>query len=74
MIIRDQNKPDLKGSVLRGFNNTPESIRDQIEASKNMMKKWDKPADTPSQKPAAPEMFDAKKQREMQVRINNLNK
>lgn len=74
MIIRDQNKDALKGSVLRGFNNTPQSIRDQIENSKNMMQKWNKPADMPEKKTATPEMFDPKKQREMQARINNLNK
>jgi len=65
MILRDNNKDALKGTMLRGFNNTPENIRNQIEKSKMLMGK-------PKQE--TPKTYNPESQREIIAKMNRINK
>ena len=69
MIIRDNNKEDLKGTMLRGFNNTPSNIRDQINKANMMMKKFNEKQNDKLEKEQTPLQI-----RETLKKIDRINK
>ncbi len=82
MIIRDNNqKPNMnpfsKVSILRGFNNTPENIRNQMNNANDPWKKKFQQINKKSaesspknlQKPA----YDSSKHRETMIRMDHLH-
>ena len=65
MIIRNNNQNELKGTTLRGFNNTVDNIRKQMETAKDPWKQKEK--ETPKAK------FDPQKQKETMIKMSKLN-
>ena len=80
MIINENNKDSMmfKGTMLRGFNNTPSNIRDNIARENLKLKQYkqniasDKQSVTVEKK--EDEMYDPKKQRELMTKMNRINK
>ena len=67
MIIRNNNQNEFKGTTLRGFNNTIENIKKQMETAKDPWQKNKKTEETP--KP----QFDPQKQKETMIKMEKLN-
>ncbi len=74
MIINENNKDSaaFKGKVLRGFNQTPSSIRDNIIKSAQTFKQNQSSEETSNN--IENKTFDPKKQRELMTKINRINK
>lgn len=73
MIINEENKNSaaFKGTMLRGFNNTPANIRDNIAKTNQIFKQYKQ--NVPNNVKENKE-FDPKKQRELMTKINRINK
>lgn len=80
MIINENNKDSMmfKGTMLRGFNNTPSNIRDNIARENLKLKQYKQ--NIARDKQSVPvekkedEMYDPKKQRELMTKMNRINK
>lgn len=71
MIIRDENT--YKGTMLRGFNNTPSNIRDQINKANMVAKKYEETKKEVAQKDIS-KGFDPSKQKDIIQKMNRINK
>lgn len=72
MIIRDKNDSRLKGSMLRGFNNTPSNIRDQINKANMMVKKYNE--DKREVLENKPSEYKPSRERDLLTKMNRINK
>lgn len=71
MIIRDENT--YKGTMLRGFNNTPSNIRDQINKANMVAKKYEETKKEVVRKDVS-KVFDPSKQKDIIQKMNRINK
>ena len=73
MIIRDNNLNEFKGTMLRGFNNTPDNMRNQIEKSKMVAEKFNENKNEVSDQ-EKPKMYNPSEQRNTIAKFNRINK
>ena len=76
MIINEENKDSMmfKGSVLRGFNNTPSNIRDNIIKADLKLKQYKQNSQNDVVDKKKDEEYDPKKERELISKMNRINK
>lgn len=72
MIINENNKDSnqFKGTMLRGFNNTPSNIRDNIVKYQTTLKETQNKEISKQEN----KTYDPKRQRELMTKINRINK
>ena len=69
MIINENNKDSnqFKGTMLRGFNNTPSNIRDNINKANQTLKQY-------NQNNKENKTYDPKRERELITKLNRIHK
>lgn len=73
MIIKKGDDPFKNTKVLRGFNNTPANIRDQMMLSNKNMEKFVK-KDDEKVVDSLNKSFDPKRQREINIKMGRIAK
>ena len=74
MIIRSGDDPFKNTKVLRGFNNTPDNIRDQMMINKKNMEKFVSKDDKKVIDNSFNKTFDPKRQREINIKMERNSK
>ena len=75
MIINEENKDShmFKGTMLRGFNNTPSNIVYNLNKEKQILKRYEQ-NNSQEEKTTEEKIYNPEKQKEILTKLNRINK